>query len=400
MPDRITKAVATDLITAEQKIIDMRDKIFLLEPNGYPFITILNQLGKEVTNNTRYDWLEDEVFPKTAYARQTAAQTVPAGGAAGDLILDNLAGDDVNGYFRPGDVILFFDVSKNLRRARITTITDGTITTTVHVLMVDTLLADTLADTSPVYMIGNAIAEGTGAVEFRALKTVPQWNQTQIFKHTVDFTNTMTAVNTYGGDYRAYLQRKIGIEHAMDIERAFIFGIRSTPTAPAGEPVRLTGGIINSISTNVSTAAFSEANLNAFVDMAFAYPGSSDKRKIAFCGSEFIKNINALAITMKLTLTAKDTAYGVRMMNYISPFGDLELVRHRLFTGEFDKWVLVIDPEDVKYRFLKNDQKGSRDNRLELDIGAPDVDGIKDQYLTEAGLEMRCEKKHSLWKMQ
>ena len=52
-----------------------------------------------------------------------------------------------------------------------------------------------------------------------------------------------------------------------------------------------------------------------------------------------------------------------------------------------------MDPECCTYRYLNN-KRGSRDTHINREIQAPDVDGRKDEYLTEAGLEFGLEKRH------
>ena len=54
----------------------------------------------------------------------------------------------------------------------------------------------------------------------------------------------------------------------------------------------------------------------------------------------------------------------------------------------------VLDTDVVKYRFLSNKKRGSRDSSVRTNIQPPDADGRKDEWLTEAGLQFGSEKRH------
>ena len=62
--------------------------------------------------------------------------------------------------------------------------------------------------------------------------------------------------------------------------------------------------------------------------------------------------------------------------------------KHRLLesgytTGDgYGAYMLAVDPNKTGYRFMRN-----RNTKLRMDIQAPDLDGWKDEYLSEIG---RC----------
>ena len=65
--------------------------------------------------------------------------------------------------------------------------------------------------------------------------------------------------------------------------------------------------------------------------------------------------------------------------------------QHILEGAVYGGYGIVIDPENVKYRPLQG-----RDTKLETNIQANDENQRKDQYITEAGLEVRLPKTHAV----
>jgi hypothetical protein len=97
----------------------------------------------------------------------------------------------------------------------------------------------------------------------------------------------------------------------------------------------------------------------------------------------------------KLEVTQSDKTFGLRVMQYVSPHGTLNIVTHYLLEGDTlggQMWVL--DTDVVKYRFLSNKKRGSRDSAVRTNIQTNDADGRKDEWLTEGGLQFGSEKRH------
>jgi hypothetical protein len=55
--------------------------------------------------------------------------------------------------------------------------------------------------------------------------------------------------------------------------------------------------------------------------------------------------------------------------------------------------MLAVDPSKIGYRFMRN-----RDTKLRVDIQAPDLDGWKDEYLTEFGWVVQNPQVHGVGK--
>jgi hypothetical protein len=85
-----------------------------------------------------------------------------------------------------------------------------------------------------------------------------------------------------------------------------------------------------------------------------------------------------------------DSKFGVRMVDYVSPHGELSIVTDHAIEGtEYDKYAFVIDIQDCKFVVLKG-----RDTQLLLDRQGTDEDGVKEEYLTEFGFEWGHSQRH------
>jgi hypothetical protein len=56
----------------------------------------------------------------------------------------------------------------------------------------------------------------------------------------------------------------------------------------------------------------------------------------------------------------------------------------------YDKYAVLVDVKDIKFRPMQ-------DTVLLVDRHLPDVDGVIDEYLTEASFEWGNPYKHALW---
>lgn len=56
----IATATGSQNILSNQKVLDMSDRIYLLEPQAAPLYVLVSRLNKRVAINTTVQWLEDE----------------------------------------------------------------------------------------------------------------------------------------------------------------------------------------------------------------------------------------------------------------------------------------------------------------------------------------------------
>ena len=130
-------------------------------------------------------------------------------------------------------------------------------------------------------------------------------------------------------------------------------------------------------------------DMNTFLREGFTYGNST---KMLFAGGIVLQAINEIARGQILTKTG-DTTYGVRISEWQTPFGIVNIVHNPLFVEEMAGQAYLLDMECFRYRFMEG-----RDTQLQTNIQAPDVDGEVDQYISEVGLERKQAPRHALLK--
>lgn len=385
--------------SAEQRlIVDAVDKIFLLEPNKHPLVTLLTNVGKvwdgkawngaglmkATTGNPEFKWFEDAYGGR--YATSAAAQTAAA--TTGFTVSG--AGSSSAYIFTVGDVIRVARTGENMLVTAVTGV--GTLTVT---RAFGTVAAAAVNAGDGLFIVGNVNEENSNARNVNTTRSTPQSNYTQIFKTTIAVSNTEKAANLYGGKDLPYQRGKQGTVHALDIERAFWFGQKKYDTTGAqGHPRRSTGGIDEFISSGNSYVQnqggpLTAPDMNTFLREAFTYGNST---KMLFAGGIVLQAINEIARGQILTKTG-DTTYGVRISEWQTPFGIINIVHNPLFIQDFASAAYLLDLESFRYRTMEG-----RDTVLQTNIQAPDVDGEVDQYISEVGLERKQAARHALIK--
>lgn len=369
--------------TGGRVAVDMREQIAQLEPDDAPFITFLRASKKNtrVAHNPKFEWMEDSLTPNGstlgAAISSTSANSVTV--ATGDGVL-----------FPAGTLILV--------GAEVMMVT--AVNTSTNVLTVVRGFGGTTAATAssgdPVYIIGNAFAENAKAPDSVSTRVDEKYNYTQIFRTTVELSNTEDKTKLYGGNDRGYQRGKALLEHKRMIAKAFYAGVRSIDAT--NHTLRTTQGLFGFMSEVQAFSAGSgstDVNLNyknfdTYVAQKVFRYGS--KEKLLISGPRLMTAINSWAMDKVLTDMSTDKSFGMRVKRLNTSYGDLMVVYDPLLAdlGHPD-YGLVIDTNYVNYVHLDG-----RDTKLHTNIQDNDVDGIKDEYLTECGLEVRLPKTHML----
>lgn len=373
----ITGARSTTGILSDQLAIDLGDRISLLEPDAQPLAVFSRRAGKKKAVSTKFHWLEDQAKPRYDAVNNGAGYNA----SATSIVVDHGA------YFAQWDIIL---VSRTGERIRV----DGVSTNTLTVTRGIGSTAAAINDNDELVLIGSAQPEGDTSKPSRSDNPSKITNHTQIFRTPFESTGSLlaSAFQVAPADW-PHQANKAGIEHAKDIEYAFNFGSKSA-TTPGSNEVRTTGGVLSFISTNQTDAGgdLSEAEFNAFMLQVMRY---GSRAKLAMASGVGVSALNKFPAAKQQTRN-DETTYGMNVTHYTSPFGSLNLVYHRLYEGtKYGGYIVVVDMDEVAYRFLGNDQV-SRDTKVLPNRQANDQDGRKDEYLSEVGLQLGTERAHGV----
>lgn len=372
----INNATTTQTVLSNQRVVDMADKIYLLEPNAAPLYVLVSKLNKRVAISTTVEWIEDELNPTWT--------TLTAYASSGDVVLSASAN-----YFNKYDLVKIPSTGEVVLVTGTTTAASAiTVTRTVG----DTTSA-AIASGADLVIIGSAFAEGSAYSDLTTLstQTVRKYNYLQIFRKSVEITKTLANSELYGGDDRSFQRKKKGIELMQNLERSFLFGEKAEDTST---PRRTTGGVDEFISTN-STAAggtLTETEFEGFLRTVFRY-GSNSRYLFS---APIVLSVISMWAQGKLNMFSKDKTYGIAISQYISPHGTVNLVKELMLenaggvssTSYYGGYAFALELEDIVYRYLQN-----RDVQFETEIQHPGDDFFKDQYICEVGLEFHQERK-------
>lgn len=368
---------------------DVADVVSLLDVGRYPMLGILTNAGKDPvtkqgkamkkkeTSDPEFKWFEDTFGSRTVTSH--TGQTGKALGSAVTLVLASGHGARVS----IGDVIRFVTSGYTFS---VTNVSTDTLTLSAE-LGGDVSSGVDLSSLE-IWIVGNANEEGAGLRAIKGTTATEKTGYCQIFRTPFGVTetskNTKTFIRENDLDYQ---RRKKGIEHMVDIERAFLFGKKAKITTGT-HPKRFTAGVFNIISSYATANVDTEAEFEAFLEDAFRY---GNTEKYAFCGPAFVSQINIWAKN-KLQIVQGEKTYGLTILKYVSPHGTLNIIKHDLLTGtKYGNYCVVLDMETLTYRYLS-----TRDTKLLTNRQTPGQDEIVEEYLSEVGLQMEQEERHAI----
>ena len=355
----------------ERRELNVSKVIKDLFPDETPFLAITNEVAKEMITSQEIIWYDQKPGDWWTQAPSGADGTV-----------DTITVSD-SSIFRPRDLVK--------------------VTATGEVLLVNSIneaqgsntitVARGYAGTTPrpitqggwLMRIGNAMEQFSRAPEEKIVQPVRQFNYTQIFRtpFSESETSSREGVKTQENERKRLARLKLK-EHVWDIERALIFGERFLDTAGQRSTM---GGFLYFLRNRVVDAQhkFSEEFFDEFLEEAFAYGA---KKKLFVCSRRLVTLISSFAKDRIETMPEQET-YGIRLKKYIHPHGDLILAPSYVFEKDYDYTGVVVDVDNVKYKVF-------RDTTLVKNIQLPDEDGWRDEYKTEATLEVRLPQTHTV----
>lgn len=365
---------STNNVVAGRKVVDIAKKIDVLEPDSAPLTLLTKKIDKRVAVNPEFKWMEEESLTKTDQVNDGTGMN----SSDTTMVVDN------GSRFRAGDVVKVPRTSENVLVTAVST-NDLTV-----VRGWGSTAGAAINDNEPIIIIGNANQEhATKRAMIIGNQTI-RTNYTQIFRTPFGISRTAANTEMYGGKDLAHIRMMQLIEHQKEIERAFWFG-EPKEDLTGTHPRRATGGIDYWISTNATDAggALTQTEFNTFLRTGFRY---GSKKKWLFAAPIIIEAISFWAAS-KIQMSVNEKTFGISIMEYLTPFGTVNLVTMNLFTEVtlYSGYAYLIDVEGLGYRYLDNS-----DTKLKTNIQANDADGQEDEYITECGLQFNNEKKSAL----
>jgi len=435
---------------SSERFKNVRRSVFYFYPNGAaPLTGLISLLKEEVTNDPEYKWYEKRL-PEQKLNTAAISSTIPfyataitvAGGlvtaatiAAADITftadtqyaVKTAAGPD--NIYRIGHLIRIsaLDTAGNQQEVigRVNAINNASASpaNVVGFIATRTVSAAVVYNSSAnvgieMLVVGSAFAEGSLDISSGIYNLpVNPYSYTQIFRTPFQITGTALKTSAKFDETGVYkdMAKENSVNHMIEMEKNYIFGERNVFSSN-GTVVRTMGGILwylrqweagatygNSAATTDtddnkriitnSTGVLTERTYNKYLERLFRVTNNKSNEKLVLCGSGFLSVINQMYVgktVLNCDMPMTDT-YGMDVLKHRTPFGTIYYKTHPLFSqnATLRNNALFLDVQNFVYRYMDG-----RDTALLKDRQANDADYRKDEWLTEAGLEVRFPESH------
>jgi len=406
---------------ANQRPENWREAILRLYPNGMaPLTAMMSKMKSESTDDPKYHWWTKGLPTQAAditgvYNDSGLAVAYVSGGVSGNFLYLKMAESSL-GDFREGHQVTMRD-SSDLTADVVGKVVDRVGNGASSYLKVKLLEDDDnstshdLSDADRVLVSGNINSEGSAMPDAISYDPTEWYNYTQIFRTPLEITGTAieTKLRTNPQAYQE-LKRECLENHSLELEKGFLWGVPSSGIGDNGKIERTTLGLIPAIRGGYTGHGGSAGTVSDFATSS-TYAGQSwlaggeswledqleiifrygSRQKLMLCGSGTLMAINKLVKNGgQYTFTPATNTYGINIMNWHTPIGSIGLLTHPLFSQESTTRNIgvIYEPENLKYKFIKNrDTQFIGESLAKTNSGWTRRDGIKEEYLTEAGLE-------------
>lgn len=210
-------------------------------------------------------------------------------------------------------------------------------------------------------LIANAHEEGSAKPTSIAHLGAPIFNFTQIFRNSWDHTRTAQAVEWHSGDQIAQNKADAGMYHAEAIERQLMWGVRAHGIQN-NQPWRTFNGLQAQLSTHVTSQTANGGNTN-WEDINTWLRGIYEKNikgkpneRVFFCGNTVVSVLGNIArIEGTMNIEPGTAEFGLKVMKWFTPFGDMTLMTHPLFneSPHYTKDLVAWHPAASRVRWLR-----------------------------------------------
>lgn len=369
-----------------QRPTNYREQILLQFPNSPVALTaLMSKLRSENTNDPKF----------TIFTKQLPTQRATITGtiAAGTTQLD-FSGTTPAKQFKKGMSLIN---PRTLEVVWVVADPSGAYTS-VEVIRGRGSSAAEMTTGDIMCVVGTHHQEGAATPTAITYDPTEWYNWTQIFRTSLAITNTMRATHLRTGSDLMERQRETLELHAMERENAYIWGTGVEDTTGA-QPERTTKGFVSLVTTNVTdfADAFDIDTWESFLEDVFE-DGSSEK--LMFAGNSALTTINKVGrIHGQIQMTPRNQTYGIALQTYVTPYGDLQMRQHPLFSKNpiFKDWGIVIDTRYLVDRILSGNGV-NRDTQYLENQQPKGTDMTIDEWLTESGLELQFESCNGCFK--
>lgn len=359
-------------------------EVHRLTPDAAPLTVLMRQARSRSIRSTKPEWFERELPAKWDQVNNATGYT----DAATDIVVDNAA------YFSIRDIV---NVPRTGEKMRVSAVNTATNTLTVA-RSVGPTAAAALVDNDDLQIIGNAYAEGAAKGLEKTHQDTNPFNLTQIFRTPFGETESERQTDNYTGGEKDLMREKL-IEHMIDIERAMLFGERTLDTTDTAKPTRYTGGALFYLDQNITDAggALTQGEVETWAQSVFKYTGAGESR-LLLASPLVVSTLSQIAAANIQTVSDKNATYGIRVVQWTTAHGTLNIVKHRLLENGaggngYGGYAIAVDPSKLQYFYV-----GDRNTSLKRNIEDAGDDAYTHEYLTECCMAFHNPSLHGILK--
>lgn len=403
-----------DWADADSRPKSFREGLLMAYPNGMMPVTAINSKGKSKrVDDAEFKWWGKELpmmggAATGVYKDQglSSAYTTETGAINTPVYVKCSA--DTAAHFRPGHTVLGVDsdAPTNYAFGKVVALEKNGANSWVKFELKEATAANIIGAIDYLDVVGTAQPEGAGmpdALSYEAMKYV---NYTQIFETTLDITRTQQQTRMRPVDAYKEAKRETHEQHGIALENSALFGVKSEMIGENGKMERTTWGMIPMLKdatygcpdnvihmptlASTSWKTYGEDAFDECLELLFRNGRTS---KLGVCGSGALLGIQKIAKeNAHFSFTAQTASYGIKVVEWVTPFGVVYLKTHPLFTQKAYRRnsIFLYEPENLSFNYL-NDTTFLSDNS-QTNGGRGKVDGKKESYLTEGGWEYHFPK--------
>lgn len=389
-----------------------REMILHEYPNGTaPLTALLAKIPSERVDDAEFNWWTKDLATQAGdidgvYLNSALSNDYSTDAKENDVLYIKVE-EDVADEFREGHQAILRDASDpdvDVNAKVVTVVKDGSTSYIACKLLEDddNSTRGNLSDADRILVCGDINPEGGAIRDAVSYDPVKFTNKCQIIRTPLDITRTARRTRLRTGDAYKEMKREALEIHSIMMEKAFFWSVQSEKTGTNGKPERTMDGVISFIRKYVSSNVIhynldtsysgktwlqgGEEWMDESLELGFRF-GSQEK--IGYAGSGALLGIQRLAKAgANIQIKVREMAYGIKVVEWVTPFGTLFLKTHPLFSYEPSNrnMIVIVDPKNLRYKYV--DDTFFKKDDSERKGGQIGVDGTKEEYLTECSLEM------------
>ena len=382
--------MSTGIFTTNNLTQDLAKKSFAgmitrLMPNGTaPLFGITSMLDTETAVQVEHGF-----FTKTMLFPQL---TLAASALSTDTVLTVTATSNV----LPGMLMRVSTTGENVLINSVVSSTQVQVSRGVG-----TVLPAAISNSVNLYQVGNAFEESSLRPNALVINPVRITNLTQIFRNTWAISDTIRQTMMIAGDTNVAESRQdCAAFHAADIEKALIFGQKSSGTRN-GQPFRTMDGLISIVgnlsyyppyyaSANVTTlgSTTNYTQLEAALDPVFnqATDPKVANERVLFVGGIAKRVLNKIGrLNSTYMMVDGATSWGLQFSTFKTSRGTFRVIEHPLFNSNTTWACMGIAVDLSTYRLAYLGDRKTQNKEFNVDSAANDngIDAVGGTLTTE-----------------